>query len=159
MRTLLPVRRPLDEGIVEHGGEVVLARDAPPSQDPGLVLRAANAAARSGLPISNSTLHRLADYSPEIRGTWPSSTLESLLDLLAAGPAMLAPVEALDRMGLWGRLFPEWDFVRDLPAARRRPRMDRRPPPAGGRRPCRTADDPRLATRLAATGRARPRHR
>lgn len=115
MRTLLPVRRPLDEGIVEHGGEVVLARDALPSHDPGLVLRAANAAARSGLPISNSTLHRLADYSPEIRGTWPSSTLDSLLDLLASGPAMLAPVEALDRMGLWGRLFPEWDFVRDLP--------------------------------------------
>ncbi|GAB10968.1 PII uridylyltransferase [Gordonia araii NBRC 100433] len=115
MRGLLPVRRPLDEGVVEHGGEVVLARDAIPSHDPGLVLRAANAAARSGLPISSSTLHRLADYSPEIRGTWPGAIRDSLLDLLSTGPAMLEPIEALDRMGLWGRLFPEWDFVRDLP--------------------------------------------
>ncbi|MFT4201907.1 [protein-PII] uridylyltransferase [Gordonia sp. (in: high G+C Gram-positive bacteria)] len=115
MRGLLPVRRPLDEGVVAHGGEVVLARDAIPSHDPGLVLRVANAAARSGLPISTSTLHRLADYSPEIRGTWPSGIRDSLMDLLATGPAMLGPVEALDRMGLWGRLFPEWDFVRDLP--------------------------------------------
>ncbi|MFT3899772.1 MAG: [protein-PII] uridylyltransferase [Gordonia sp. (in: high G+C Gram-positive bacteria)] len=115
MRSLLPMRRPLDEGVVEHGGEVVLARDAIPSHDPGLVLRVANAAARAGLPISTSTLHRLADYAPEIRGTWPAPILDSLLDLLATGPAMLGPVEALDRMGLWGRLFPEWDFVRDLP--------------------------------------------
>ncbi len=115
VRGILPVRRPLDEGVVEHGGEVVLARDAIPSHDPGLVLRVANAAARSGLPISSSTLHRLADYSPEIRGVWPGAIRDSLLDLLATGTAMLAPVEALDRMGLWGRLFPEWDFVRDLP--------------------------------------------
>ncbi|GAA3040920.1 [protein-PII] uridylyltransferase [Gordonia defluvii] len=115
VRALIPTRRPLDEGVVEHAGEVVLARDALPSQDAGLVLRVGAAAARSGLPISSSTLHRLADYSPEIRGTWPSATRDSLLDLLATGPAMLAPVEALDRMGLWGRLFPEWDFVRDLP--------------------------------------------
>ncbi|GED97601.1 [protein-PII] uridylyltransferase [Gordonia crocea] len=115
VRGLLPVRRPLDEGVVEHAGEVVLARDALPSQDAGLVLRVAAAAARNGLPISSSTLHRLADYSPEIRGTWPGTVRDSLLDLLAAGKAMLGPVEALDRMGLWGRLFPEWDFVRDLP--------------------------------------------
>ncbi|QKT07025.1 [protein-PII] uridylyltransferase [Gordonia sp. X0973] len=115
MRGLLPVRRPLDEGVVEHGGEVVLARDAIPSHDPGLVLRAANASARTGMPISTSTLHRLADYAPEIRGTWSGSVRDSLLDLLATGPALLEPVEALDRMGLWGRLFPEWDFVRDLP--------------------------------------------
>ena len=35
--------------------------------------------------------------------------------MLAAGPAMVATVEALDRTGLWGRLFPEWGAVRDLP--------------------------------------------
>jgi [protein-PII] uridylyltransferase len=35
--------------------------------------------------------------------------------MLAAGPATVATVEALDRTGLWGRLFPEWGAVRDLP--------------------------------------------
>jgi [protein-PII] uridylyltransferase len=35
--------------------------------------------------------------------------------LLAAGPAAVATIEALDRTGLWGRLFPEWNAVRDLP--------------------------------------------
>ncbi|MGH3933528.1 MAG: [protein-PII] uridylyltransferase, partial [Pseudonocardiaceae bacterium] len=36
-----PVRRPLDEGVVEHGGEVALARDAHPARDPALALRVA----------------------------------------------------------------------------------------------------------------------
>ena len=27
----------------------------------------------------------------------------------------MATIEALDRTGLWGRLFPEWGAVRDLP--------------------------------------------
>ena len=31
-----PVRRPLDEGVIEFGGEVILARDARPERDPGL---------------------------------------------------------------------------------------------------------------------------
>jgi [protein-PII] uridylyltransferase len=35
--------------------------------------------------------------------------------MLAAGPATVTTVEALDRTGLWGRLFPEWGAVRDLP--------------------------------------------
>ena len=35
--------------------------------------------------------------------------------MLAAGPTAVATIEALDRTGLWGRLFPEWGAVRDLP--------------------------------------------
>ena len=35
--------------------------------------------------------------------------------MLAAGPSAVATIEALDRTGLWGRLFPEWGAVRDLP--------------------------------------------
>ena len=62
-----PVRRPLDEGVVEHAGEVVLARDARPKKDPGLVMRVAAAAATNGMPISASTLNRLADNAPELR--------------------------------------------------------------------------------------------
>ncbi len=110
-----PVRRPLDEGVVEHSGEVVLARNAIPSKDPGLILRVASASARTGLPISASTLSRLADYAPELREPWPAEALSDLLVLLGTGRHMVAPIEALDRTGLWGRLLPEWGAVRDLP--------------------------------------------
>lgn len=110
-----PVRRPLDEGVVEYGGEVILARDARPHRDPGLTLRVAAAAAITGLPIAASTLGRLADTAPELRAPWPREALENLLVLLSAGPATVSTIEALDRTGLWGRLFPEWGMVRDLP--------------------------------------------
>lgn len=109
------LRRPLDEGVVEYAGEVVLARDARPERDPALVLRVAAASAVTGLPIAASTLTRLADTAPELRTPWPREACDNLLVLLAAGPAMVATIEALDRTGLWGRLFPEWEAVRDLP--------------------------------------------
>lgn len=110
-----PIRRPLDEGVVEHNGEIVLARNAIPSKDPSLILRVASASARTGLPISASTLSRLADYAPELREPWPAEALGDLLVLLGSGHHMVDPIEALDRTGLWGRLLPEWGAVRDLP--------------------------------------------
>ena len=110
-----PVRRPLDEGVIEFGGEVILARDARPERDPGLILRVAAASATTGLPMAASTLSRLAAAAPELRTPWPRQALKDLLVMLAAGPATVATVEALDRTGLWGRLFPEWGAVRDLP--------------------------------------------
>ncbi|WP_043809445.1 [protein-PII] uridylyltransferase [Rhodococcus triatomae] len=111
----VPVRRPLDEGVVQHAGEVVLARDAKPSKDPGLIVRVAAAAAQTGMPIGASTLGRLSDSAPELREPWPREALADLLVLLGSGPRMAAVVEALDRTGLWGRLLPEWGAVRDLP--------------------------------------------
>lgn len=110
-----PVRRPIDEGVIEYGGEVMLARDARPERDPGLILRVAAASATTDLPMSASTLSRLAERAPELRTPWPRQALKDLLVMLAAGPAAVGTVEALDRTGLWGRLFPEWGAVRDLP--------------------------------------------
>jgi [protein-PII] uridylyltransferase len=110
-----PARRPLDEGVIEFAGEVVLARDARPERDPGLILRVAAASATTGLPMSGSTLARLAESAPELRTPWPAEALKDLLVMLAAGPSAVATIEALDRTGLWGRLFPEWGAVRDLP--------------------------------------------
>ena len=110
-----PVRRPLDDGVVEHAGEVALARDAQPTRDPALVLRVAATAARTGMPVAAGTLTRLADTAPELREPWPRAALDELLSLLGAGPGMVEVFEALDRTGLWGRLFPEWGTVRDLP--------------------------------------------
>ncbi|GAA5160627.1 [protein-PII] uridylyltransferase [Pseudonocardia eucalypti] len=110
-----PVRRPLDEGVVEHAGEVTLARDASAAKDPALVLRVAATAARTGMPIAAGTLTRLADTAPELRTPWPRAAVVELLSLLGAGRSLVNVVEALDRGGLWGRFFPEWGAVRDLP--------------------------------------------
>jgi [protein-PII] uridylyltransferase len=110
-----PQRRPLDEGVVEHGGQVALARDANPARDPALALRVAATAARTGMPVANGTLGTLADTAPELRRPWPRAALEELLSLLGAGPPAVDVIEAMDRTGLWGRLFPEWGAVRDLP--------------------------------------------
>ncbi len=110
-----PVRRPLDEGVIEFNGEVILARDARPERDPGLILRVAAASATTGLPMAASTLSRLVETAPELRTPWPRQALKDLLVMLAAGPSAVATIEALDRTGLWGRLFPEWGAVRDLP--------------------------------------------
>lgn len=111
----VPLRRPLDEGVINHGGEIVLARDAQPRRDPGLVLRVAAAAARTGLPIGAHTLARLADTAPELRTPWPRGALKDLLVVLGSGQRAIPVIEALDRTGLWGRLIPEWGAVRDLP--------------------------------------------
>jgi [protein-PII] uridylyltransferase len=46
---------------------------------------------------------------------WPKAALAELLSLLGSGRLLVDVVEALDRGGLWGRLFPEWGAVRDLP--------------------------------------------
>ncbi|MGZ8749988.1 MAG: [protein-PII] uridylyltransferase, partial [Pseudonocardia sp.] len=110
-----PVRRPLAAGVVEHLGEVALARDAAAARDPALVLRVAATAARTGLPVAAGTLHHLADTAPELREPWPRTALAELLSLLGAGRPLVDVVESLDRTGLWGRLFPEWGAVRDLP--------------------------------------------
>lgn len=110
-----PKRRPLDEGVVEYAGEIVLARDASPETDAGLVLRVAAASADTGLPIGAATLSRLAAGPPEMPTPWPREALDDLLVVLSAGPTAVATIEALDRTGLWGRLLPEWDAIRDLP--------------------------------------------
>lgn len=110
----LPVRKPLDEGVVQHDGEVALARSVIPSQDAGLVFRVAAAAARNDLPINGPALERLARYAPEPEIPWPAEPLDDLLVLLSSGEPMARTVEALDRIGLWDKIFPEWDHIRDL---------------------------------------------
>lgn len=110
-----PTRTPLDEGVVLHGSEVALARGAVPARDPSLLLRVAAASARSGKPVAPGTLRTLADSAPELRAPWPQPARQALTALLGAGEGLVDAVEALDRTGLWARLFPEWGAVRDLP--------------------------------------------
>ncbi len=115
-RSRRPVRRPLDEGVIEFAGEVILARDARPERDPGLILRVAAASAH----------HRAADggvdAGPARRDR--ARAAHAVAAPGAQGPAGDAGRRARRRWprsrrwtapGLWGRLFPEWGAVRDLP--------------------------------------------
>ncbi len=108
-------REPLAEGVVRQGDEVVLARDARPATDPGLLLRAAAAAARAGLPLSPYTLKVLAAHSPPLPEPWPPEVRWSFLRLLASGRPAVAVLEQLDHEGLLAGVLPEWDRVRSLP--------------------------------------------
>ena len=108
-------REPLAEGVVRQGDEVVLARDARPAADPGLLLRAAAAAARADLLLSPYTLKVLAVHSPPMPEPWPAEVRWSFLRLLASGRSAVPVLEQLDQEGLLSRLIPEWDRVRSLP--------------------------------------------
>jgi len=107
-------RRPLADGVVEQDGEVVLARAAEPASDPGLVLRAAAAAAQAGLPLAPRTLDRLTECPP-LPVPWPAAARDSLLALLGAGQAAVSVWEALDTEGLVTALIPDWERVRNRP--------------------------------------------
>ncbi|MBN9619459.1 MAG: [protein-PII] uridylyltransferase, partial [Actinobacteria bacterium] len=102
----------LARDVVAQDGEVVLARDADPWADPGLVLRVARAAAAHDLPVAPFTLERLASESSSLPTPWPRSALDDFLALLGAGRPAIPVLESLDQAGLLVRLIPEWDAVR-----------------------------------------------
>ena len=108
--------RPLASGLVLREGLVELAAGAEPAHDPGLVLRAAAAAARTGTAIGRRSLDRLATEAPAgLEDHWTDETRSELVTLLGAGRAAIAVLEALDQKGLLVRLLPEWAAVRCRP--------------------------------------------
>ncbi|UYQ64659.1 [protein-PII] uridylyltransferase [Streptomyces peucetius] len=112
-----PERTPLAEGVVELDGEAVLARTARPERDPVLPLRAAAAAAQSGLPISRHAVRRLGEAmtARPLPVPWPAEAREELVTLLGAGEPTVAVWEALEAEGLITRLVPDWERVRCRP--------------------------------------------
>ncbi|MFE3450638.1 [protein-PII] uridylyltransferase [Nonomuraea sp. NPDC059194] len=108
-------RRPLADGVVEHGGEVVLARGVTPRTDPVLVLRAAAAAADSGLPLAPATVSALASQSAPMPVPWPDEARDALVALLGAGRAAVPVWEELDQAGILVKLLPDWERVRHRP--------------------------------------------
>ncbi|MEV6396497.1 [protein-PII] uridylyltransferase [Streptomyces sp. NPDC051907] len=114
-RTPQPERTPLAEGVVEQDGEAMLARTAKPERDPVLPLRAAAAAAQSGLPLSLHAVRRLAATARPLPVPWPAEAREELVTLLGAGESTVEVWEALEAEGLITRLIPDWERVRCRP--------------------------------------------
>ncbi|MET8449173.1 [protein-PII] uridylyltransferase [Streptomyces sp. NPDC005209] len=108
-------RSPLAEGVVEQDGEVVLARAARPERDPVLPLRAAAAAAQSGLPLSLHAVRRMAATARPLPAPWPAEAREQLVTLLGSGRPTVEVWEALEAEGLITRLLPDWERVRCRP--------------------------------------------
>ena len=108
-------RAPLADGVVVQEDEVVLAADARPERDPTLVLRAAAAAAQSGLHLAPHAVQRLAEESSPMPVPWPAGARDSFVSLLGAGRATLPVWEGLDQAGIWLALIPGWDVVRSAP--------------------------------------------
>jgi [protein-PII] uridylyltransferase len=107
-----PVRVGLAQDVVAQNGEVVLARDADPWADPGLLARVARAAAENDLPIAPFTLERLATELAPIPEPWPAALLHDFVSTLGTGRPAIHVLESLDDAGLLARLIPEWEAVR-----------------------------------------------
>jgi [protein-PII] uridylyltransferase len=110
--TAAPLRLGVSRDVVAQDGEVVLARDAQPRSDPGLVLRVARAAAEHDLAIAPFALERLAAECPPLTVPWPEHAREDFVSLLGCGTAAVAVLDSLDHAGLLVGLVPEWDAVR-----------------------------------------------
>ncbi|WP_228986848.1 [protein-PII] uridylyltransferase [Micromonospora sp. DH13] len=111
-----PVRRPVARDVVEHDGELVLARTAIGARpDPSLSLRMAAAAATTRLPIARATCEWLAAYCPPLPSPWPPAARAALITLLGAGPGLVPAWETCDRYGLIDGWLPEWTRLRSLP--------------------------------------------
>ena len=107
--------RAIGPGLVLRDGEVHLTADADPAADPTLVLRAAAAAAAGDTRIHRGSLDRLAASAGAMSVPWADDVRRALVDLLLAGHRAIPVVEALDQMGLWVHVLPEWEAVRSKP--------------------------------------------
>jgi len=100
----------LSPGVLEHAGTIALAPDA--SIDGSLVLTVAAIAATRGARVSRDTLQRLRGVAAP---TWDQADRDAFITLLRAGRAAIPVIEALDHVGAFTTVLPEWADVRSRP--------------------------------------------
>ncbi len=106
----------LGRGVELRANQVVIdpAGDGA-SDDPLLVLRAAAVAAALEAPLARASLDYCAQHPPTLGEVWPPEARELLVTLLLSGPGAVDVIEALDFVGVWGTLIPEWLPCRNKP--------------------------------------------
>lgn len=107
--------RPIAPLVSLVDGEVRLAADADPTNDPTLVLRIATAAARNGARIERDSLERLGRFSRTWPSPWPAGASDDLVAFLLEGERAIPVWEALEQHDLVSRVIPEWRAVRCRP--------------------------------------------
>ena len=107
--------KPLGPGLALRDGEVHLTAEADPAADPGLLLRTARAVASAETRLHRASLERLALARPSLPTPWPDEVRADFVALLLAGDRAIPVVEALDQVGLWSAVLPEWEAVRSKP--------------------------------------------
>jgi len=102
-------------GVALVNGEIRLANDIDPADDPTLVLRVATAAARHRARIDRDSLNRLGERTQVWPDPWPAGASDDLVALLLEGDAAIAVFEALDQRNLIVKVLPEWEPNRSRP--------------------------------------------
>ncbi len=107
--------RKIEPGLAIRGKQLFLDGTIDPRRDDALAFRAAAASARTGFPLSATTLAKLeADARPSTE-PWPDRTRDALVDLLVCGHRAVPLLETLDHIGVLGRYIKEWSLVRSRP--------------------------------------------
>jgi [protein-PII] uridylyltransferase len=106
--------REVRPGIVLREGEIRVDRSAV-TTDPSLGLQAAALAAQREAPLARAALDVLAESAPVLSNQWPPAARTALVELLLTGHRAVPVIEALDQVGVWVRVLPEWAAVRNRP--------------------------------------------
>lgn len=110
-----PVPQGIASGVALVNGEIRLADDIDPADDPTLVLRVATAAARHRARIDRDSLNRLGERTQVWPDPWPAGASDDLVSLLLEGEAAIAVFKALDQRNLIVKVLPEWEPNRSRP--------------------------------------------
>ena len=113
-RRTAPRHVPVAHGLIDVDGELALAPGYEAEADAVLPLRAAAAAAATGLAFTPSLLDTLG-RCPGLPRPWPSEALDHFLGLLASPSHLVTVWEALDVAGQIVRWIPGWAPVRNRP--------------------------------------------
>jgi len=95
--------------VVLVDGAAAIDVGAPVGNDQGLLLRLAVAAAENEARLDRDSLDLLVDWGPDLRTPWRPEIRELFVRLLLTGYRAIHVVEALDHVGLFTRLLPEWE--------------------------------------------------
>lgn len=101
--------RRIDAHIRLTDGTVSIAPGSPVDTDETLMLRLAVAAAENDARLDRHSLDQLVDLAPAPATPWSSEVRNLFVRLLRTGHSAIPVVEALDHVGLFTRLLPEWE--------------------------------------------------